>query len=614
LVSAIRVRAKSSCPRTVPITGKTDDSTGITRYTFKYANAPRWEEGKLVDIPTKGEALDASHSGQKCMQSYCVACGWKVEGGPFKPGIQDGAEGSEDCLFLSIFLKKKPEDAAQPVLFHIHHGQDIYGFKGDFGDVDGVASKDIAVVTANMRLGPFGIFAHPQIKMPNFMVSDIINGMRWVKKYGCTVGADPSRLTLEGSSSAGTMILALLTSPAAKGLFSAAWVNSPVAVGFEKGNIHTHSPQEWYEQHVQQCVSDAGCDTAQDSLACLKALPGEELVKRFINGKSQKCSLARLSKAVNKGEAELPGRPYDPYLVPNMMQATCSQQFANMHVPVVIGHAKDELDSLKFQFGDMEKSAHKLFEELSKQATSNTDSQKCLAKKLELLESHQDSIEDLSFNLPTYMYSTVNNPKSGPRYHFTITSPSSITGRTWHTTPEILVWNMSRTGSSPLYNQLTKVFVVKNSQPNLEEYVAQNFQNFIKTGKPLDANWPQTATVAPGQLGGLPSVDISSEHAGVSKINNQMVHSSSTMRALHSLICNKKVPEAQDEGLKLNECLTNPEAAISDDLTFKHESANWEDGAADFKQNVAFNPANMVKMLGESMMTDMRVGNKEKIM
>merc|ERR1719420_554580 len=102
----------------------------------------------------------------------------------------------------------------------------------------------------------------------------------------------------------------------------------------------------------------------------------------------------------------------------------------------------------------------------------------------------QSKAEDSSFNLGSYMFAAKKTPTTGPRWHFTMTAPTSITKRTWHTTPEIMVWDLTKTRSSPLYHAATKVYVTPNASPQLTEYVAKNFQHFIKNHEPLDNEWP----------------------------------------------------------------------------------------------------------------------------
>merc|ERR1719161_3109362 len=99
----------------------------------------------------------------------CVACGWEIPKSfsPSKP--ETAVEGQEQCLFLSVFT---PSDAptkqpTYPVLFHIHHGQMLYGFKVERGEVKNVVQKGIAVTNANYRLGAMGFLAHPELKEIN---------------------------------------------------------------------------------------------------------------------------------------------------------------------------------------------------------------------------------------------------------------------------------------------------------------------------------------------------------------------------------------------------------------------------------------------------------------
>ena len=141
---------------------------------------------------------------------------------------------SEDCLYLNVWRPKQEvaigaaEGAGDklPVLVWIHGG----GFVGGGSSIpwyDGseFARDGVVVVSLNYRLGRLGFFAHPALlatgERPtgNFGYLDQIAALRWVQHNIAAFGGDPQRVTLMGQSAGGASVLALLTSPAAQGLF-----------------------------------------------------------------------------------------------------------------------------------------------------------------------------------------------------------------------------------------------------------------------------------------------------------------------------------------------------------------------------------------------------------
>lgn len=67
-------------------------------------------------------------------------------------------DGSEDCLYLNIYVQSINPDLRRPVMFWIHGGGFFCGSGDDFFyGPDYLMEKDIVLVTINYRLGIFGI-------------------------------------------------------------------------------------------------------------------------------------------------------------------------------------------------------------------------------------------------------------------------------------------------------------------------------------------------------------------------------------------------------------------------------------------------------------------------
>ena len=183
-----------------------------------YAKPPigslRWKAPRAITVPTEITSKK---------DNFCVQR-------PSSLGGVDGEEmfvGSEDCLYLDVFVPKKSIKEKLPVMFWIHGGGNTSGLK-DLYDFSKMVSKhDVIVVRINYRLGPFGWFTHPAIqdfqegddKTSNFGTLDIIMALKWVNKNISNFGGDPQNVTIFGESAGGHNVLSLISSKKAKGLF-----------------------------------------------------------------------------------------------------------------------------------------------------------------------------------------------------------------------------------------------------------------------------------------------------------------------------------------------------------------------------------------------------------
>jgi carboxylesterase type B len=173
---------------------------------------------------------------------------------------------TEDCLYLNVFAPAViPEGAKLPVLFWIHGGGSVSG-SGDQYDGSLLAQSDgIIVVTINYRLGPFGILSLPGLSSAeptgNFSLLDMEEALRWTRSNIAAFGGDQSKVTIAGESAGGMAVCSLLASPPAKGLFSAAIIES----GSCRGNSEATA-----EAEALAVAKAAGCPTAATAAACLR--------------------------------------------------------------------------------------------------------------------------------------------------------------------------------------------------------------------------------------------------------------------------------------------------------------------------------------------------------
>ena len=147
-----------------------------------------------------------------------------------------GAGGmNEDCLSLNIWTPSVNDNAKRAVLVSFHGGGWATG-SGNGPMYDGgqlALLGDVVVVTVNHRLASFGYThlaaagAPEEFKFAGVCgVMDMVASLEWVRDNIAAFGGDPSRVMIFGQSGGGSKTSTLLATPAAKGLFHRAIVQS----------------------------------------------------------------------------------------------------------------------------------------------------------------------------------------------------------------------------------------------------------------------------------------------------------------------------------------------------------------------------------------------------
>lgn len=124
------------------------------------------------------------------------------------------------------------------------------------------------LVTVNYRVGPFGFFAHPALRveggpeadLANFALADQMQALRWIQENIGAFGGDPNNATVFGGVSSGAgLALALVASEAAgEGLFHKAIVQSAtLRAGIRNRNASLFS-SAGRTIRVQESLADGG--------------------------------------------------------------------------------------------------------------------------------------------------------------------------------------------------------------------------------------------------------------------------------------------------------------------------------------------------------------------
>ncbi len=195
---------------------------------------------------------------------------------PQVAGLFGFASTTEDCLFLNVYTPDV--EGEHPVMVWIHGGAFIYGSGGDSYDAEKIVNEDVVLVTLNYRLGALGFLAHTDLSSEmesgsgNFGLMDQQLALTWVQENIDLFGGDPENVTIFGESAGGHSVLSQVASATATDLFHKAIVQSGA---YSAGQM----PLSFAEAIGASFAQTANCNEAQDTLACLRALPVDDILK-----------------------------------------------------------------------------------------------------------------------------------------------------------------------------------------------------------------------------------------------------------------------------------------------------------------------------------------------
>lgn len=197
--------------------------------------------------------------------------------------------GQEDCLYLSVRTPSLEPNISLPVLVWIHGGSLKAGYGEEPGyscDADLTDELQMVTVNINYRLEIFGFLSSPDIwddpenpgNFGNFGIGDAITALQWVKNNIANFGGNPDSVTILGESSGGTIVLGLLGSEKADGLFQK-------AISLSSPPIWRASPQSAYEFTWKDLADKVGCTGSSviDRRSCLKSKPVLDLIKSRVD-------------------------------------------------------------------------------------------------------------------------------------------------------------------------------------------------------------------------------------------------------------------------------------------------------------------------------------------
>ena len=267
--------------------------------------------------------------------------------------------GNEDCLYLNVYApnssKNKLENNNEllPVMVWIHGGGNTTGMPSEYNPEIFVKTENIIFVSMSYRLGFFGWLSHPLIReqsglnaSSNFGLLDQILAVQWVKDNIQFFGGNPNNITIFGESAGGQDVIALYTSPIAKGLFERAISQSggtsvTSIADAEKINRYDSTlknnykyrhltTEEWIDVLYKKGLINSKFDD-EELLSDLRSLSSHDLMNAIAKGEfwDEQRDLARIIG--------------DDIVVPKEgILGSLSDSNKHANVPIIFGINKDE--------------------------------------------------------------------------------------------------------------------------------------------------------------------------------------------------------------------------------------------------------------------------------
>jgi para-nitrobenzyl esterase len=186
---------------------------------------------------------------------------------------------SEDCLNLNVWAPEVSDDRPLPVIVYIFGGGFEMGANTQTtSNASGLAASGRAIgVSLNYRLGPFGWLSLSQYggvfaDASNLGLQDIIAALQWVQVNIARFGGDPGNVTVTGHSAGAYCATALISAPAADGLYH--------RIAAFSGGASRIVPAWWAEELAIAFLAKLGIEGDPEQLLTLDAkLLAETFVK-----------------------------------------------------------------------------------------------------------------------------------------------------------------------------------------------------------------------------------------------------------------------------------------------------------------------------------------------
>ncbi|XP_022532354.2 carboxyl ester lipase, tandem duplicate 2 [Astyanax mexicanus] len=246
-----------------------NNGVGLFRYMDVFKGvpfaAPPGRFQKPVPHPGWTGVLKATEFSKRCLQLTL---------------LQSGTRGSEDCLYLNIWVPQgRSVSTGLPVMLFFYGGAFLMGGSQGANFLDNylysgeeIADRgNVIVVTVNYRLGTLGFLSSGDSELPgNYGLWDQHAAIGWVFRNIKAFGGDPSNITIFGESAGGASVSFQMLSPHNKGMIRRAISQSGVALCPWAVNRNPRA-------YAEEVAKNVGCPTDQSMFSCLKMTDPSQL-------------------------------------------------------------------------------------------------------------------------------------------------------------------------------------------------------------------------------------------------------------------------------------------------------------------------------------------------
>lgn len=270
------------------------------------------------------------------------ASGWGA------PAHIDGTSATMDnnCQNLNIWAPAEGESL--PVMVWLHSGAFSTGASSTDASTEGTnlaVNGNVVVVSLNHRLNSLGFFdlsayGEEYAQSGNVGLLDIVMALEWIQDNIEAFGGDPDNVTIFGESGGGAKVMALLTCPAAEGLFHKA-VNES---GIMDSSGLTFTPKE-VAQRVTELTLEALNITAEN-IADVQTVDYNDLTSASDAAMAQAAQEYNLTLLGTVGMQWLP--TIDGDVLPYSLVDGNGYHEVSSNIPLLVGTNLNELNGFSY--------------------------------------------------------------------------------------------------------------------------------------------------------------------------------------------------------------------------------------------------------------------------
>ena len=263
---------------------------------------------------------------------------------------------SDDCLNLNVWTPSLSSAKKRAVMVWLHGG----GFSGgssiesDAYDGENLSrTGDVVVISVNHRLNVMGhldlsAYGKQYLHSANAGVEDLVASLRWVKANVAAFGGDADNVTIFGESGGGAKVLTLMATPAAKGLFQRAIVQSGALEGMGMTLLAPKTTRRVAELTLQNL------GVKPETVESLNSLPYQAIVDASQKALQQTAEEQRIPSVMGNGIALAWAPSTDGQFIP---AEPVGEKYPELSkdVPMLIGTNLTEWSTIFAHFDNIDK-------------------------------------------------------------------------------------------------------------------------------------------------------------------------------------------------------------------------------------------------------------------